>query len=330
MAEAGQDPIGGYFALEPATGDGLRWAETAVDYQSARCAIAAILQAAKPKAVWVPHYICGAVNDAVAASGVRARHYALAEDFGVPESVEPDPSDWLLCVDYFGTCGPAVDRASRKFGAERILVDASQALFHGRRPGSAVVYSPRKFVGVPDGGLLLSSLDIPPPRKAQEADSLARSRHLRTRLSGGVEAGYAEFLQAEESLRSCEPVAMSGLTQGLLGSIDFARVADRRVSNYRRMAGELARHGLAVRPLHEGAVPLCCPLHDVEAVKLRQDLAARRIFTPTYWPDAALPENDRVAVLLRDRTLFLPCDQRYGEAEVMRVVRTVLELMGKR
>lgn len=328
MPESGQAPIGGYFSLETGTGPGLPLLESAVGYQSARSALAAVLRAAKPKAVWVPHYICSAVTDAVAAAGVRLRRYELAENLGVPEGLDPGASDWLLCVDYFGTCGAAVADSIRKFGPERILVDASQALFHEGQRAGVVVYSPRKFVGVPDGGLLVSSLKLPPPRKADEADSLARSRHLRTRLSGLVEAGYAEFLVAEESLRSCEPVAMSELTRRMLGSIDFARIAGLRASNYRRMAGEFARHGLAVRPLPRGAVPLCCPVHDVDAARLRQDLAARRIFTPTYWPDATLPDTDRVAVSLRDRTLFLPCDQRYGETEVMRVVRAVLESTG--
>ena len=92
------------------------------------------------------------------------------------------------------------------------------------------------------------------------------------------------------------------------------------------METELSLHGMNMLALPKGAVPLCCPVFDVDAVALRQALAASKIFTPCYWADAAIPQSDGVARCLRDRTLYLPCDQRYDRSQIGRVVRTLLEL----
>lgn len=325
-AVSGNTFIGGYFSLECTSGQGLPWLRSAVGYQSARSAITAVLIAVKPRVVWVPNYICGAVNDALGATGVRVRRYELAADSGVPDHIDLGSSDWLICVDYFGISTSAINSALDRFGPERVLVDASQSLFYPVRPGGTAVYSPRKFVGVPDGGLLRSWLDLPPAREANELDSIARSQHLLIRLSGLVEVGYTQFRVAEGSLENCDPIAMSQLTRRLLESIDFCDVANRRIANYQKMAKELSCFNLKVPSLPEGAVPQCCPVFDVDAVRLRQCLASKSIFLPTYWPDSIIPETDAVANTLRDRTLFLPCDQRYSESEMTHVVRSLAAL----
>jgi len=319
--------IGGYFSLECGIGQGLSWLQSAAGYQSARSAIAAALTCAKPRAVWAPYYICNAVNDALLQSGVIVHRYKLSNTYGVPVDVKPEPSDWLICVDYFGINNAAVDDALDRFGCHRVLVDASQALFHRIRPGGTGVYSIRKFVGVPDGGFLISNLLLGPRREPNEIESFNRSRHLLARLSGAIEQGYAYFQDAEASLTSCEPVAMSQLTYQLIASIDFTSVAERRVTNYSWMAAELKRKGLKVLPLPDGAVPLCCPVLEVNALRIKQKLSARSIFTPTYWPELTLPEADTVARSLRDTTVFMPCDQRLRGSDVEYAIRSLLEAM---
>ena len=164
--------IGGYFSWEQGAGTGLVWLRTAAGYQSARCAIVAALRAAQPVRVWAPHYICGAVNDALAASDVAVQRYPLSSEWGPPARLALETGDWLLCVDYFGICRPQIEMVLNKFGSERVLVDASQSLFHKTRAGETAVYSPRKFLGIPDGGLLTTELELPAPPEADEQEDL--------------------------------------------------------------------------------------------------------------------------------------------------------------
>jgi hypothetical protein len=321
-----ENAIGGYFALELGGGRGIPWLDNAVGYQSARSALSAVLRATKPNAVWVPHYICGAVDDALRSASVTVRRYALSDALGVPIDLKVAATDTVICVDYFGICGAEVDRALDRFGSARVIVDASQSLFLSHRLGSIVIYSPRKFLGVPDGGLVLGAQQLAPLQAAIEGESIARSQHLLWRLAGYVEAGYGAFRAAEDSLSSCEPHAMSCLTHTLLRMADMDAVATKRVRNYERLAQLLDSEGFHVPSLPTDAIPLCCPVTCNNAASVRRELTSKRIFTPSYWPDAVLPEEDRAAHRLRDGTVYLPCDQRYGDAEMERIARCVIEL----
>lgn len=326
MNALANDAIGGYFSLELGGGNGLPLFKSAIGYQSARSAMAAALIVANPKTVWVPYFICGVVNDMLHSIGINVRHYPLTENFGVPFDLELGAFDLLICADYFGMCGSKVNTAIEHYGAQRVLVDASQSLYFPPYAESTVVFSPRKFVGVPDGGLLFSPRKLPPLLPADETGSEFRSRHLLTRASGQVQAGFLEFQEAEKSLIGCGPYAMSTMTQTLLGTIDFNGIAVRRRANYKVLAAGLSANGFQTMALPPSAVPLCFPILDLNADVLRLQLASQRIFTPAYWPDASIPACDRVGALLRDRTLYLPCDQRYGTYEMQKIIKALIEL----
>ena len=326
-AHSEQPAIGGYFALERGHGTGLPWIDTATAYQSARSALAAVLTALRPSAVWVPNFICGAVNDALRSSEVPVRRYRLSVTLGVPEEVILAATERLICVDYFGINAAAIEQALDRFGTDKILVDASQSLYFHPRDGGTAVYSPRKFLGVPDGGLLRTTQRVPAAREPAESDSIGRSAHLLYRLAGLVDGGFTKFQEAEASLAGCEPLAMSRLTDALLRSIDLERVAEARVRNYRSLASQLLLAGIEASALPSGAVPLCVPVGCADATPVRRKLVAQRIFTPTYWADAVLPDDDHVGLRLRDRTVYLPCDQRYGDAELQRIANSMIRAM---
>ena len=320
--------VGGYFSTEGMSyGAGLPWVGRALAFQSARSAIAAFTRTVEPTAVWVPFFACSALSDAIEASGARIRRYPLAEGRRVPQDLPMASSDWLICIDYFGLSGNACKEAIARYGGHRILVDASQSLFRAPEEGVAIVYSPRKFVGIPDGGLLVAERQLPDPLDADEIASEQRSAHLRLRAIGEVEQGYAAFKIAESSLADCASRSMSEYTRARLGKIRFDLVRERRVANYAFLANALRDEGFEVPELIEDAVPLCCPVQDVDGRRLRARLVERRIFCASYWEDAGLPSDDTIGIALRDRTLYLPCDQRYDQSCMRRVVRTLLDVV---
>ena len=59
---------------------------------------------------------------------------------------------------------------------------------------------------------------------------------------------------------------------------------------------------------------------------MRAHLARRSIYTAHYWPDIVLGADDAAAALLHE-TLFLPIDQRYGEAEMQRIADCLEEAL---
>lgn len=318
--------IGGYFELAPARAvHSLTWLADAKRFQSGRAAIAALFLANGASAVWVPYFICSAVLEALAFARVRVRGYELSPTRGIPDALHLGANEWLLCVDYFGISKYECDNAIARFGANRVVIDASQSLLHAPRQEVATIYSPRKFCGVPDGGLLLNAPYVAAPSHVDEKSSIERSQHLLLRAAGETAAGYTAFQQAEASLINCEPSGMSAVTTRLLASVDIAHLRAQRVANYEQLAGILRQHGYRIDPLPADAVPLCCPLTISRAAQVRAELARRGIFTPTYWPDIDLPFSDTVGRTLRYDTLYLPCDQRYGRDDMTYVAQTFLE-----
>ena len=157
-------PIGGFLEIElPGTGaarslrahwklPGPRRA-----FATARSAFSVLLEALPSGSVFVPAYLCPEMSAVVPAA---RRHF-----YPIDEELSPDvthlvgrvlPGDVVLAVDYFGRT-PSADFLAFVESHPRVwfVEDCAQS-FAG--PGSAwgdwQLYSPRKLVGVPDGGLL--------------------------------------------------------------------------------------------------------------------------------------------------------------------------------
>ncbi|MGF6493023.1 hypothetical protein ABIE56_001180 [Luteibacter sp. 621] len=317
--------IGGYFG----------WQDLAPDvvfpvpphaFRSARSALAAFLTDRRPSRLWLPWQVCGAVTDAVAFSGTPMARYSLAPDRGVPDTLVLAEGEWVLAVDYLGLCDAPVKRLLARFPHERIIVDASQALFRSRLGGEAVLYSPRKTLPLPDGGWV-DAPNAPAPVRADEEGSMARTAPMRLRAEGKVTEGYTAFQAAEASLEPPEPLAMSGLTRHLLSHQDVADVASRRRSNHATLARGLATRGVVVAPPAPHEVPLYTPLRVAGAAAVRAELAKRQVYSPTFWPDASPPPDDPIGRALRDDTLYLPCDQRYDDEGMGRVLAALDDAM---
>lgn len=311
--------IGGYFGLEPTRGRGLPWRAAAIAVQSGRMALRVALAAFPPATLWLPAWYCPPARGALAASGWRLRDYALADDLGPDDAVQPAPGDRVLLVDWFGLCAESVRRACRRFGAQQVLVDAAMALWSEPGVDAPIACSPRKFVGVPDGGWLRNA-----PASAGVAlatpdagASIARCAHLLQRAAGDVAAGRAPFAAAEAAIAGeTAPTAMSALTAQLLAGVDFDAVAGARRRNYHRLAEGLAAQGHLPPALPDDAVPLCLPLPVRDAAFLRRQLAEQGVYCAHYWDDERPGIADPVGRRMRERTVCLPCDQRLGDADI--------------
>ncbi|MDR8397788.1 MULTISPECIES: hypothetical protein [Paraburkholderia] len=314
--------IGGYFELElprveaPLHGDALR-------FQSSRAAFLALLRAKRPAAVWMPWYICDAMIEPLRMTGTPVKRYRLDADLRV-QSADIGDDEWLLYVNYFDLCARQVDDVLSRFPRERVLIDNAQAFFAQPADCLATLYSPRKFLGVPDGGYLVTRQPIDMPEAIDDA-SLLRCGHLLTRLAKDAEAGYAGYAAAEEGLKYQEPLQMSRLTERLLASIDYADVRARRIENFAFLHEKLQRYNRFTFRHDEHAVPLCYPFFDAPT-GARETLRAQRIYTPTYWPDVAdaegAPDFERN---LPASTLCLPCDQRLTRDDLAPMVQHLLD-----
>jgi hypothetical protein len=165
------------------------------------------------------------------------------------------------------------------------------------------------------------ALDLP---ATEDAGSVARCTALLQRLAFGPEHALAEFQRKERELAGMAPMRMSVLTRRLLGTIDYQVVADRRKANFQFLHQHLA----SINELEIGDtdfVPLAYPLL-LRGVPLREKLRARGIYAAHYWPEVEAEAAAGFESELARWLCPLPCDQRYGPADMERLVNEVMKL----
>ena len=343
-------PIGGVFELDLAAVLDVRDAPArfpeAQAVTSGRTAVAILAEEA-PGPWLLPAYLCESVLQPLRRAGIPFDFYPVGGDLRprldeLERSVELQSPAAVLVVDYFGF--PPSPEDTSRLGALReaclVVEDCVQGSLvelpdaAGGAIGDAVFTSFRKYLPVPDGGLLTGAT----PRPLPPAAASLRERLLGQLLRGAWVSGQAEGPQVEAvflglleageaSLDEDLPLeATSRLSERLIAGLDLAEVASARRANFVALS-EALEGSEAVKPilreLPAGVSPLTLPVRIGRGRRdaLRAELVRRRIFCPVHWPlppeiDAArFPEEHR----LSSEMLGLPLDQRYEPADMHRL-----------
>lgn len=275
--------------------------------------------------MWMPTYICDSMLAPLKATETEIVFYGIDSDLGVSNDVQIYDGDWLLYVNYFGVCTTQEDRLLKRFNSSQLIFDHSQAFFSPPRDCLATIYSPRKYFGVPDGGLLLTSLPVIEPEEI-DTDSLTRCAHLLKRLDSTPEAGYQDFKDAEETFCDMHPRRMSSLTDHLLMSIDYDACKKQRNTNFNFLHNQLGQLNNLNFDMSHIDGPMCYPLLTDDTTILER-LQANRVFVPTYWPELRNSSSlNQVEQSVVKNIVCLPIDQRYGMAEMAYIIDCLRDL----
>jgi hypothetical protein len=322
-----QDALGGYLELELPLGQGELYPD-ALRFQSARAAFLALLEAGRPRRIWLPWYICETMLEAPSVAGIPIWRYQIDQNLEIAGEIELAEGDWLLYVNYFGVCDAQVGRLLERFSPKQIVLDYSQALFSPPPICLATLYSPRKFLGIPDGGYLITEMRVELPNE-QDSGSIERFSPLLIRIDRGPEAGYEAILAARATLRGQRPKRMSALTQHLLARIDYPAAIERRSKNFALYHRLLGMDNAFPLPAALPRVPLCYPFWNHRS-DLHAPLIKRRVFVPKYWPNVRGHSDtpDDMEFRLSTECLALPCDQRYDETQIEFVASALRDAIG--
>jgi dTDP-4-amino-4,6-dideoxygalactose transaminase len=310
---------------------------------NASSALALLAERLAPPHIWMPSYLCDSMVFAVANSPASVRFYPVDADLNISQRdwlTAIQSGDMVVVIDYFGWPCDSTLIAHLKAQGAWVVQDACQALLTTRPESQAdfSVFSARKFLGVPDGGILtihstttpdFDAVDLLPiPKewwlKAFSAVVLRREfdRH------GGERLWFKLFQEAEaESPVGFYP--MSELSQTLLRhSFDYAAIAASRLRNYQALAHALSH--IALFPsLPEGVVPLGFPIRLQERDRVRQVLFEHQIYPPVHWPiQDVVPAEFEASHRLAGEIMTLPCDQRYDEADMENMAAILTQALG--
>lgn len=332
-------PIGGFFerhepdGLSPSLLDAWTAGRPYAAFVNARSAFAALAATRPNAAIWLPAFICadllsGAVRE-------RARFYPVSEGFTPDlETVEAEAADGdvVLLAGAFGLPLSALaEELAQRRGDLLLVEDRAQALEAPPAAGWAI-YSPRKILGVADGGLLVApqaGMAVPQPHLPPDEDVLWQAPDMRAEDPlGRNNAAWHAANQAKEAAMTTVCQAITARSAEILARTSLESLAAPRRANWLRLDARLRAWSAlpgGTRPTPLGYVLRLPP---ARRDTLLQGLHAARIFAAVHWPRIAAPAQSFPREVAWTRELVtLPCDHRYGPAEMDRIADTVLDLL---
>ena len=335
--------IGGFFGLhEPdcvATEHSIlaRWTHRRefAAFANARSAFAALIEATSPRTVWLPAYIC----DGLIAEEwrERARYYPLLAGFE-PDVASHDqhamPSDLVLAVDFFGfPPGPDFLGFARRRLDLRFVDNRAQALDPGVEPWADwTLYSPRKLVGVADGGILVAERPecrLPQPDVRPDSMALWTAPILRyeDRTEENNQTWHAAN-QAKMAWMQADRSEMTRLSGWILSHTALEPLAERRRRNWRVLRDHLGRW--LARDGNSDAAPFgyLIKVPSDQRAGILRGLYSDRIFAAVHYPSLPSPAEQFPAEHeLRRQVITLPCDHRYDDDAMRWLAQWVLALI---
>lgn len=318
--------IGGYFELELGNKKTDCWFKNKPVLNSSRHALEYILMQEKyiPKQVYLPYYTCKVVLEPLERLQIPVQFYHINQQFEIDSLPILKEDECIIVNNYFGIKDEYVDTLMSHY-ASKMIVDDAQAFYHDNNNiHMKAFYSPRKFVGVPDGGIASVTQNI--HIDLEQDYSTDRSIHLLRRLDKGAEAGFEEFKKDDADL-SLQPMRkMSNLTKRILELVNFEEIKKRRRLNFKILHDTLGTKNLLEVPdMDSFSCPMVYPFLSNQP-ELRKKLIDNRIFVATYWPNVFEWCNaDSVEHHLAQSLLPLPIDQRYDETDMVRILHIINE-----
>lgn len=308
--------IGGYFELQLSRAKDLP--EGFSYLNSARNALRIYIREKNIKFIQVPYYTCPVVWEAILSEGCQIIPYDLDESF-LPSQIDVDL--YTLYTNYFGVFDKNISLLEKT--CKKLIIDNAQA-FYSRSQGCASIYSPRKFFGLPDGGLLFPKISS--TQSLSIDSSWNRCSHLLKRLDGDTQAGYRDFQENDKSLELLPVRRMSNLTKALMSQIDIEGLKRIRKTNFEYLRSRLDSLNLMSIDRNSDLVPMVYPLR-TKKLELRKHLIENKIYVAKYWPKKIGLDcmKSCQAEMFAEEIVPLPIDHRYSDLDMKRIVEVVYE-----
>lgn len=297
--------------------------------------------------VLLPCYCCESMESPFVDAGMKVQYYQIQEglklDIADIESKLSDTSHAvLLYMDYYAipSVGSSVLQDLKQKYSLTLIKDATHDWLDYDLKDRALlddftIVSLRKWAGLPEGGLVFSS--VYPLTAAPESDGVygtRRSEAMRLKLEyleNGDVSSKPVYLKKLGDCNSLldelhETASMGELSRALCGGVDWVMVAAVRRKNAAALAEGLEQLGIShyyqqdTAPLWVPFVPKC----NRDALQAAMNL--RDLYCPYLWSIPGMAKGCSIFVdHFVSEMLCLPCDQRYDEGDMRAMIKILAE-----
>lgn len=207
-------------------------------------------------------------------------------------------------------------------------MDETQGFFRDPWKCADTTYTCRKWFGVSDGAYLYTKDGARLPRPLERDESHNRMGFVLGRFERSAEEFYSAATSNNDFFADEDAKLMSALTENIMRAIDYRAVAMKRNQNWKILERSLSSVNKLSLRMPKGA--FMYPFLISHGREIRSFMAKRRIYVPQLWPgveDASRSSEDARAYAAD--IVPLPVDQRYGAADMGRVLQVLEEAVGK-
>ena len=319
-------PIGGYFELEKFGCGGKFPQNGGTLLNTGRNAFEYILASiGNVKRIFIPYFTCEVVLEPLKKLNIEYVFYQINERLEIASDIDLLDDEYILYTNYFGIKDKYITVLAEKY-KKQLIVDNAQALYAKRIDGIKTFYSPRKYVGIPDGAVAYIENGINSNSYGIDVSD-DRMSHLFIRLEKGAQAGYNEFRNNAHKLIGQPILNMSLKTQGLIEKIDFDTIKKQRRNNFYQLHEALASTNKLKSLLSLKKDGFACPMvypYWTEDKELKSRLIKEQVFVATYWPNVLnWTHLDMIEFEFANNLIAIPCDQRYGKEDMNRIIELI-------
>ncbi len=313
--------IGGYIEFEHYSG--FEFFQEAIPLNCARNCLAYLIEAKRIKKIYIPIFLCSSVRETCEKHAVEIAYYSINSNFSPKIDFLVGDDEYLYVVNYYGQLSNnQLSRIADTY--QNVIVDNVQAFFQKPIVGLDIIYTCRKYFGVPDGAYLATDSKL--NRTLPIDISYPRMNFLLARYETNAEDHYQEYVANNELFKNEPLKSMSKLTHNLLRGLDYESIKKKREASFKYLHTHLEEFNKLSLTSPEG--PFAYPLLVENGAEIRKQLQKRKIYIPTLWPDVIdFCDSESLEVSYANNILPLPCDQRYEEDDLSIMVDAVLELM---
>ncbi len=309
--------------------------------RSGRDALKAIAREYRNCLVLLPALACDSMIHPFEMYGHEIAYYKLNKDYKIDlESLNIEATNILfLYADYFGIPSISDDclEQLRKHGNIVFIEDRTHNYIWDRRRSfepDYMVASLRKWIPIPDGGLLWGNISKPFGDDTRFSTTRLKAQTMRHNyLISGDERIKTEYRQIFSSVSDLmeddDPVAMSAYSYALLESVDWGKVKRVRERN-----SKLLIHMLAASPYirliqgQTGYSDLYVAFMVRNRDEVQRRLSQERIFNTIIWPLRDIQRKTcEVAKMVELSMLAAPCDQRYTQDDMKTIGEEIVKVV---
>lgn len=312
--------IGGYFGLE-LNSECNDFHSSGIFLNSGKNALEFVLSSIPLiKRLWVPYFTCEVVLEPIKKRGIPYSFYHINKNLELKDDIKLDCDEYLLITNYYGIKDAYVKLLATRYKSQ-LIVDNAQALYAKPIEGIKTIYSPRKYIGIPDGGIVY--IDKPLEINSLEREcSYQYCSHLLKRLDIDANFGYKDFHENGLALSNHPVKQISKLSLSIFNSIDFVNIKNIRRKNFILLHNILGKNNkFSIPDTDSFECPLVYPYLTSDK-SLKRKLIENKVFVATYWPNVfKWCKENSLEYQLADRLIAIPIDQRYGEKEMKYIIK---------